>query len=666
MATTVDTLLVRIEADLKGLKRDLNGVSRTTDRTTKQMSRSFDKVNSSLSKTGRIIKQVGAVIAAGFVLKSVINTSASFEDLQLTLNTVFKTAEAGEAAFSFINEFAQRTPFDIQTLTKAFIQLGGAGIKPTEELLTTFGDAASATTNRIAAFEAMVRIATRAVGGGLGLEELEQLVNQGIPVYKILQDEIGITRTEISEMGQTAEGAAKIMNALQTGLNKNFGGGMQRASKNLSVALSNLGIAGTDISKTFGDAFNDSLTDLANTASRLLNNLKPLASFLGSILSVAIEAVNLALRGLNAAIELLADAINFIRQSVFSLNEDLFSFLKPVEGANEALSDLEKTLGKNIEAMDKAAPKFEKSTKILQGLRDENKLLTMALQNRTAAEIELEKVRQSMQGTPEEQAEFKAKEQEIKKLIAANQNAKRVTAQVKSGQELAKSTVESFATEEENLREKLDAVSAAMRGASEEDLPLYQRAIDGLNQKIMETNPQFQAMKDAAEMAADGISDALADAFVNGKFSLESLGDVFKQVIKQMIADAIKVTGFFGGGGSVGSGSTANTFTSAPDSFASGGRIPTRASGGPVLVGERGPELFIPHSGGVVRNNHDTKNMLGGGSPVVVNQNINIDAGVSQTVRAEVMSMMPRIKSETIQAMIDGKRRGNSISKAFA
>jgi phage-related minor tail protein len=86
----------------------------------------------------------------------------------------------------------------------------------------------------------------------------------------------------------------------------------------------------------------------------------------------------------------------------------------------------------------------------------------------------------------------------------------------------------------------------------------------------------------------------------------------------------------------------------------------------PTLVGERGPELFVPHTAGVVRNNHDTKNMMGGGSPVVVNQNINIDAGVSQTVRAEVMSMMPRIKSETIQAMIDGKRRGNSISKAFA
>ena len=197
---------------------------------------------------------------------------------------------------------------------------------------------------------------------------------------------------------------------------------------------------------------------------------------------------------------------------------------------------------------------------------------------------------------------------------------------------------------------------------------------------MIELKPEFKRLEDAANTAADGISNALADAFVNGKLSMQSLGDVFKQVIKQMIADAIKAQivkqlmsfgmGFFGGGGAVG-GLSAAGFTSssgtfgASDSFAGGGRIPSRATGGPVMVGERGPELFIPHSSGVIRNNHDTMNMMNGGNQPVVNQTINIDAGVSQTVRAEVMSMMPRIKSETISAMIDGKRRGNSISKVF-
>ena len=153
---------------------------------------------------------------------------------------------------------------------------------------------------------------------------------------------------------------------------------------------------------------------------------------------------------------------------------------------------------------------------------------------------------------------------------------------------------------------------------------------------------------------SDSVSDSLADAFVEGKLSMDSFKDIFKSFIKDLIKQAIKaaiikhilgpIFGGFAGGGSVGGTNMGNTLLA----HAGGGAVRPRAGGGPVLVGERGPELFVPHSAGVVRNNHDTKNMMGGGSPVVVNQNINIETGVAQTVRAEVMSMMPRIKSETV------------------
>ena len=81
-------------------------------------------------------------------------------------------------------------------------------------------------------------------------------------------------------------------------------------------------------------------------------------------------------------------------------------------------------------------------------------------------------------------------------------------------------------------------------------------------------------------------------------------------------------------------------------------------------MGERGPELFIPNTGGVVKNNMDTKNMLGG-SPVVVNQSINVDAGVAQTVRAEILTMMPMFKEQAMSAVIDARRRGGSFAATF-
>ena len=262
--------------------------NRAVQRGTRQMGQGFQKLETRVAAvTKRLSGLKGAAITAagaGIVAlgASAVRTSAEFEDLQQTLNTVFGGMDQGQAAMQFIQEFAQTTPFDIQTLTRALIQLKGAGINPTIDLLNTFGDAASATTNKMEAFEAMVRIATRAVGGGLGLEELEQLAQRGLPVYKILEDEIGVLRMEISELGQTSEGAAKIMEALNKGLNKRFAGGMARAAKNTSTEMSNLGIAFTNVKKALGDGIggfglSKAVGFLSDTLAQLLIIITPVA-----------------------------------------------------------------------------------------------------------------------------------------------------------------------------------------------------------------------------------------------------------------------------------------------------------------------------------------------------------------------------------------------------
>ena len=91
-----------------------------------------------------------------------------------------------------------------------------------------------------------------------------------------------------------------------------------------------------------------------------------------------------------------------------------------------------------------------------------------------------------------------------------------------------------------------------------------------------------------------------------------------------------------------------------------------RAMGGPVtsgrpyLVGEKGPELFVPgRNGGIVPNNQ-----MGGGG-VTVNQTINLSTGVSDTVRAEVLNMLPQIQNATTAAVLDTRRRGGGFATAF-
>jgi hypothetical protein len=89
-----------------------------------------------------------------------------------------------------------------------------------------------------------------------------------------------------------------------------------------------------------------------------------------------------------------------------------------------------------------------------------------------------------------------------------------------------------------------------------------------------------------------------------------------------------------------------------------------RALGGPVeagsayLVGEQGPELFMPGQSGRIVPNGQT-----GGT--VVNQTIQISVGVAQTVRAEIAALMPAIKRQTVDAVADARMRGGSFASAM-
>jgi len=50
---------------------------------------------------------------------------------------------------------------------------------------------------------------------------------------------------------------------------------------------------------------------------------------------------------------------------------------------------------------------------------------------------------------------------------------------------------------------------------------------------------------------------------------------------------------------------------------------------------------------------------------VTVVQNINISTGIQQTVRAEILGLLPQIQEASKAAVLDAKRRGGSFAGAF-
>jgi len=164
-----------------------------------------------------------------------------------------------------------------------------------------------------------------------------------------------------------------------------------------------------------------------------------------------------------------------------------------------------------------------------------------------------------------------------------------------------------------------------------------------------------KSLEDALTAASLEISSNFVQALRTGEDALQSFKDLALRIVDQIIAAFIQMqvidpilAGIFktGGGGNTGDS------TGLPE--AGGGAMHV---GQARLVGERGPELFIPHANGTLLNNMNTKNALGGGQTVVVNQSVNFATGVQATVRNEVLQLMPQIAEVTKSAVSGSAER---------
>jgi|9_EtaG_2_1085328.scaffolds.fasta_scaffold07172_3 hypothetical protein len=272
-----------------------------TGKAFKQVQNNTDKAKES------VINLKNAIIAlgTGAAIRSIINTTAKFQDLRTALTSVTGSAELGAEAFSFISKFATQTQFGVDDLTETFIKLKAAGITPTIELLTTFTDTAAVTTDQIGSLQAITDLFARSISGGLGLEDLNRLADRGVPVFRILEEQLGLTRLEVSKFGQSTEGAEKIRNALVRGLNQSFGGATAERVKNLSTQMSNLGIAFTNAQDVLGQGFSVELGNALDGITNFIVENDELVRSIGEGLGTALSTTTQGFKNLFDNAELL-------------------------------------------------------------------------------------------------------------------------------------------------------------------------------------------------------------------------------------------------------------------------------------------------------------------------------------------------------------------------
>jgi len=267
--------------------------------------------------------------------------------------------------------------------------------------------------------------------------------------------------------------------------------------------------------------------------------------------------------------------------------------IKEIEKVTETIDKLEKKIAKIREANGEGFLLIDGTEEFTEQLNTANKQLDQLNERLVIAQgIELWKE------FDKTNKEIKAQNAELEKSI---ERAKLGTEEEKKAFDLKRKSVE--------LIEKYGEKSAAPLIASLKEKQAHEETLELIKKK----QTAAEELKEAFKQVGDSISTNIRDNLVEAIKGTKSLGDMARNIINDLADSLIRLgvtQALKSGGGSFFSGL----------SFANGGSPPV---GKASLVGERGPELFVPNTAGTIIPNNQ---ISGGGSTNIV---INVDASGS-------------------------------------
>lgn len=263
--------------------------------------------------------------------------------------------------------------------------------------------------------------------------------------------------------------------------------------------------------------------------------------------------------------------------------------------------------------------------------------------------------------------------------------------------------VKSIYAQYENLQLQLEKSTPEAARGSEAYLKAQQDISAGLERSLQDYDAYYAALREKQSDWVNGATEAMAnyadssrnamaqasgaatnafrrmeDGIVSfattGKFNF---GDFAQAVIADMIRIQARAalsglfgqlvgmaTGALGGAGGVDTG-TAGISSTSPVDMSSVQGIELRAAGGPVsagqpyIVGEVGPELFVPPASGSIVPNSALGGAAGGGDVTIV-QHINVD---SRSDQASIVQAMVQAKNAAVAEVKANMARGGDLSQ---
>ena len=587
MATELDKLVVKIEADLSNLKKGMASANKEVQTSSQKIKKSLGNIGNTFANIGSKVAKFGSLLGVAFgaiAIKKVVDTGVQIENLQVRLKALFGSADEGAKAFDNMVKFASKVPFTLNDIQQASGNLAVVAddADHLSELLEITGNVASATGLD---FRTTAEQIQRSFAGGIASADIFR--ERGVRAM------LGFQAGATVSVDETIKRFKEVF--MEGG---EFGNVTADFAKTLTGTLSMLNDKLFQFQKAIADEFFAELKlafgDLNNTLDNSTEEIQKFGRKVGRALAKVVETIVANIDELKIALTALG---------IF-LSVTFVAFLAKAIAKMGAFGKILTVVSSAVAIYIEKANRF----------KDEN-----------------EKLAESM---------------DLLRIM----NEEYELSQIKSNEKIEEAT--------EKSKEYIKTLK------EQHDLQL----------EMFETvSSEFEPFLEIIDGAGKSISDTFGKAIASGESFRQSMLDIFQSVVAQVISLIVQLTviepllqrirsaitgsgfnifGLFGGGGFAGEPTGSMVY----GARAMGGNVNPNM---PYLVGERGAELIVPKSASTVIPN----NQLGGG--IVVEQNLNFATGVSQTVRAEVMNLLPAIKENTLSAVREARLRGGTFAKDF-
>ena len=569
---------VKLSVDATGAIRSLEGVQNRTNR----LQNSFNGLRNAIAATGVVL-----------IGRQAVNTSANFERLRVRLGLLPKESGSFGKSLKIATDaqkaFGLSATEALEGITDITARLAPLGSSVEEIRTVFFGFNTAAKLAGASAIESSnaFRQLAQALGSGrLAGDEFRSISEQVPTVLAPIAAELGVTIGELKKLAAEGELTSEVvLRALGKVGNEGSGFLQQLLANDPTQVFKNFSNATEDLSRAFGDQLRPVVEDVTKLLTQLVIKTTELVNSPIGQTALIFAAIATAAKGVAVALPLVTAALIKLAAAggVATVALNALPFV--------AVASL---IGGFTTALIKAKREQDNFNK---ALKEGDEQLLKSEFNRLFIE------RQKL----------------LKRLaIAQDNNNKRAIAALERQLEINKAAIEP-------IKEKLDEerkITAEIEKQNKKKKE--QEEIDKKNQEAAEKLKQ--KMTEIGEEIENSIKSNLKDAITGAQSFGEAMVNVLNRIRDKIIESQIEklIGGFgeaFGAGASGGEKKGLGGFLGGllGGLFANGGQPPVNKIS---IVGERGPELFVPKVAGTIIPNSN----IGGGSTTNNMITVNVDA----------------------------------------